>query len=92
MKRVLVIGRDSYIGRRFAGYVQGSLTVDLAGARDGSWRKADFSAYEAVLLAAGLAHRRPDHGNLDLYRAVNVDLPLEAARQAKRHGSAISFL
>ncbi|GHV57424.1 UDP-glucose 4-epimerase [Deltaproteobacteria bacterium] len=86
MKRVLVIGRGSYIGRRFAEYVQGELEVDFAGARDGSWREVNFSGYEAVLMAAGLAHRRVAAARRDLYLAVNRDLPVAVAQKARRSG------
>jgi len=87
MQRVLVIGRESYIGRSFAGFVRGKgLTAEFAGARDGSWRAMDFTGFSSVLLAAGLAHRRLRAGDKDLYLAVNRDLPLAAAEKAKEAG------
>ena len=87
MQRVLVIGRESYIGRSFAGFVQGEgLDVEFAGARDGSWRAMDFIGFSTVLLAAGLAHRRSTAGDKDLYLAVNRELPLAAAEKAKEAG------
>jgi len=86
MKRVLVIGRESYIGRSFAGYAGDGFKVEFAGARDGSWQTHDFSGFSAVLLAAGLAHRRARAGDKGLYLAVNRDLPLAAAEKAKEAG------
>jgi UDP-glucose 4-epimerase len=86
MRRVLVIGRESYIGRSFACFVRDRLTVEFAGARDGSWQALDFAGFSAVLLAAGLAHRRAGTGERNLYLAVNRDLPLAAAEKAKGAG------
>jgi len=84
MRGVLVIGRESYIGRAFAHQVRDSLRVEFAGARDGTWRTVDFAGFSAVLLAAGLAHRRSRPGEKDLYLAVNRDLPLAVAEKAKK--------
>jgi UDP-glucose 4-epimerase len=86
LRRILVIGRESYIGRCFAAYVGDGFRVEFAGARDGSWRSLDFTGFSAVLLAAGLAHRRARAGDRDLYLAVNLDLPLAAAEKAKGAG------
>jgi UDP-glucose 4-epimerase len=87
MSRVLVIGRESYIGQSFAGYARSGLTVEFAGARDGSWQTRKFAGGAAVLMAAGLAHRRPRPGEKALYQSVNCDLPLAAAEKAKRDGA-----
>ena len=84
MRGVLVIGRESYIGRAFAHQVRDSLRVEFAGARDGSWRDVDFADFRTVLMAAGLAHRRAGPGEKDLYLAVNRDLPLAVAEKAKK--------
>jgi len=84
MRGVLVIGRESYIGRAFAHQVRDSLRVEFAGARDGGWRTVDFANFGTVLMAAGLAHRRARPGEKDLYLAVNRDLPLAVAEKAKK--------
>ena len=84
MQRVLVIGRESYIGRSFANFTQGGLSVEFAGARDNSWRDVNFAGFSAVLLAAGLAHRQAKARDKPIYLTVNRDLPLAAAEKAKQ--------
>ena len=84
MRKVLVIGRESYIGRAFAHFVRDKFTVEFAGARDGSWRAVDFASFSAVLMAAGLAHRQARPGEKDFYLAANRELPLAVAEKAKK--------
>lgn len=89
MKRVLIIGRNSYIGRSLenwlANYPQ-NYSVDLISLREDSWRKEDFSPYDVVFYAAGIAHRRETKENADLYYKVNSDLTHEVAKKAKHAG------
>ena len=52
MKRVLVIGANSYIGKRFYEYVNllanKTIEIDLVSAADGSWEKVDFTLYNSI--------------------------------------------
>ncbi|WFR56324.1 NAD-dependent epimerase/dehydratase family protein [Anaerocolumna sp. AGMB13025] len=87
MKKVLVIGANSYIGRKFREYVlqecEYELTVDLVSAFDGSWRMVDFTCYDVILHLAAIVHKKETKGMEALYYDVNHKLALEAARKAK---------
>lgn len=92
-KRILVAGRNSYIGSSFVRYAEEhygeALLADTAGMRDGGWRMKDLSNYEAVLYAAGIAHADVEHVTEEQkreYYRVNTGLALEVARRAKEAG------
>lgn len=60
MKKVLITGKNSYIGRSFKSYVEANypseIQVDSISVRGDAWREYDFSSYDAVLHVAGKAH------------------------------------
>lgn len=67
MKRVLVIGASSYIGRSFKEYVdhlhaEDGWEIDLVGARNEEWKALDFQGYDTVLHAAAIVHQREAGG------------------------------
>ena len=87
MKRVLVIGANSYIGKKFYEYV-GSLNeklieIDMVSAADGSWEKVDFSLYDTVLHLSAIVHRKENKKMKDLYEKINHKLPVSIASKAK---------
>lgn len=92
MKKVLIIGKHSYIGTSFASYAKTyapELEVTSVSARDGAWRNTDLSRYDAILHVAGKAHA--DVGNVteDVkkeYYDVNYKMAVEAADMAKNAG------
>lgn len=93
MKRVLVTGRNSYIGTAFIQYAEarypGAFLTDTVSMRDGSWRELDFSAYDTVFHVAGIAHADIGHASEEIkrqYYEVNTDLTLETAARAKAAG------
>ena len=91
MKRILITGISSYVGKSFAEYMQGRPgyeTVSLS-MRDGSWRGEDLSGFDAVFHVAGIAHS--DNGTISaekekLYYDVNTRLTLELAEKCKNEG------
>ena len=91
MKRILITGINSYLGKSFKSYMEGFpgySTVSIS-MRDGSWREEDFSGIDAVYHVAGLAHS--DNGRISpekaqMYYSINTDLTLELAKKAKREG------
>lgn len=87
MKRVLVIGANSYIGKKFHEYVyslnEKLIDVDLVSAADGSWEKVDFTLYDSVLHLSAIVHRKEKKGMKELYEKVNHRLPVEVACKAK---------
>lgn len=93
MKRILVTGKNSYIGTAFAQYAEahypGEFRTDMVSMRDGTWRELDFSVYDTVFHVAGLAHADIGHATEEMqrnYYKVNTDLTLEAAGKAKAAG------
>ena len=92
-KKVLLTGKDSYIGRSFIEYAKANFPynfeIDELDMRDKSWRDADFSKYDIVYHLAGIAHS--DIGDADeetkrKYYEVNTDLAVQTAEKAKREG------
>lgn len=93
MKKILITGANSYIGMSFEKYINDNYpndyVVDTVDMIDGSWRNKDFSGYDSVFHVAGIAHS--DNGKISaekekLYRSVNTDLSVEAAKKAKADG------
>ena len=93
MKRILVTGKNSYIGTAFTQYAEahypGEFRTDMVSMRDGTWRELDFSVYDTIFHVAGLAHADIGHATEEMqrnYYKVNTDLTLEAAAKAKAAG------
>lgn len=97
MKRVLIAGANSYIGTSLERYLleynaaQGRelYRVDTISQRDPVWEGYDFSGYDAVFQASGIAH--VDTGSVTreqqaLYYQVNCDLAVATARKARAAG------
>jgi len=89
VKRVLITGKDSYIGDSVAQWLAkypdryATNAIDM---RDDSWREHDFSQYDVVLHVAAIAHDRSRRATEDLYYRVNRDLATATAEKAKTEG------
>lgn len=91
MKRILITGINSYLGKSFKSYIEGfpgysTVSVSL---RNGAWRDEDFSGIDTVYHVAGLAHS--DNGHISAEKAqtyykINTELTEELAKKAKREG------
>lgn len=90
MKKVLITGKNSYIGRSFKSYVEANypseLQVDSISVRGDAWREYDFSRYDAVLHVAGIAHVSADPKMETEYYKVNRDLTIAVAKLTKQSG------
>lgn len=90
MKRVLITGKDSYIGTSFINWVEekypGEFETEELDMIDGTWKEKDFSGYDAVFHVAGIAHQKETKENAPLYYQVNRDLAIETAKKAKEEG------
>ena len=92
MKKILITGANSYIGKSFDSYLKqwpDRYMVDTVDMIDGSWKEKSFAGYDAVYHVAGIAHS--DHGKISperaqLYYKVNRDLAVETAKKAKAEG------
>ena len=86
MKRILITGKDSYIGLNFKKYLEqypNDYYVEELDVRDDTWKEYDFSTFDVVYHVAGLAHSTPDENQRELYYRVNTDLTYEVALKAK---------
>ena len=89
MKKVLVTGKNSYIGTSVEAWLlrqPDEYSVDTVDLRDESWRDVDFSTYDVLFHVAGIAHVSSDPKLEDLYYKVNRDLTIETAKKAKADG------
>ncbi len=88
MKKVLVIGANSYISQRLNEYIlqkyRSEIFIDLVNAKDGSWRQKDFKNYNVVLHLAALVHLKEKDDMESFYYEINHKLTVEVAEKAKR--------
>lgn len=90
MKKVLITGKNSYIGTNVERYlVERSYEVDTIDMRGNAWRKHDFSPYDAVFHVAGIAHadvEKVSEEEKKKYYDVNCRLAVETAKKAREQG------
>ncbi|ADI00528.1 NAD-dependent epimerase/dehydratase family protein [Salisediminibacterium selenitireducens] len=89
MKRILITGKNSYIGNSFEKWLAKDpqrYKVDKISVRDDSWKKINFSSYDTILHVAGIAHLSERKVDKDLYYKVNRDLAINIANKAKDEG------
>lgn len=86
MKRILITGKNSYIGENFENYLLKSkdlYEIDTIDLKDSNWREYSFEGYDVIFHVAGIAHVSTDPKMEDLYYKVNRDLTIEVAKKAK---------
>lgn len=92
MKRILITGANSYIGKSFENYVKrwpDKYHVDTIDMIDGTWREKSFFGYDTIYHVAGIAHsdiRKGSQELKELYNKVNTELTIETAKKAKADG------
>ena len=86
MKRVLITGKGSYSGESVKQYLlqypadYNVAIIDTIGWNPNAF---DFSDYDVVFNAAGIAHIKETKKNRHLYYEVNRDLAINIAKAAK---------
>src|SRR5699024_2191706 len=86
-KKILITGKNSYIGRSFIEYCKKNeidFEIDELDVRGEEWKSYDFTSYDSVFHVAGIAHNSSDPKLEDLYYKVNRDLTVEIAKKAKQ--------
>ncbi|MDS0526519.1 NAD-dependent epimerase/dehydratase family protein [Clostridium sp. SHJSY1] len=89
MKKILITGKDSYIGTSLEKWLSkepDNYKVDTLDMRDDGWRNKDFSEYDAIFHVAAIVHKKEKKELKSLYFKVNRDLPIEVAKKAKVEG------
>ena len=86
MKRILIIGENSYIGKSFGTFANDKYNIKIVSSRNSAWKNTDFTEYDSVLYCAGIAHSKQTNEMKTLYYAVNCDLTIDIARKAKNEG------
>lgn len=90
MKKVLIIGKRSYIGESFKKWLeqfQKLYEVEIVSSLNYEWKKTDFAKFEVIVDFAGIAHINNITEDMkELFYSVNRDLSIEIASWAKEHG------
>lgn len=89
MKRILITGKNSYIGNAFEDLISqwpDKYQITKLSVRDDRWRNEDWSQYDTVLHVAGIAHNSSNANMEELYYQVNRDLTYDIAKKAKNDG------
>ncbi len=92
MKKILITGKDSYIGRSVKNWLlknENDYFVEELDLKNGSWKNKDFSTYDVIYHVAGIAHADTGHVNddvKDMYYKVNTELAIKVAEKAKKEG------
>lgn len=98
MKKILVIGANSYIGNAFEKHIKSTcishnkmqtkdeMIIEKVHASNGDWKSANYEQYDVVIVLAAIVHQKEKSGMEELYQQVNCDMPVEIATKAKSAG------
>lgn len=89
MKKILITGINSYVGKSFRNWLKrypDKYDIDAISLRDETWKEKDLSKYNCILHVAGIAHVSSNPKMEELYYKVNRDLTIEVAEKAKSAG------
>ena len=89
MKRVLITGKNSYVGTNVEKWLMkepDKYYVESISVRGEEWKSFDFSTFDVVLHVAGIAHVSTKNKMKELYFKVNRDLTIKIAEKAKLEG------
>ena len=90
MKKILIIGKNSFIGQSFIKHAQArnyKFNIEEVTSRDEGWKAINFGQFDTIFHVAGIAHNSSDPKLKDLYYTVNRDLTIEVAKKAKQDGA-----
>ncbi len=86
-KHVLIVGKHSYIGKRLAKELEKeNVKVELIGAKNREWEQAKLAGYDSIVIAAAIVHKKEKEEEQELYKRVNLDMPIAIAKKAKAAG------
>ncbi|BCN32223.1 NAD-dependent epimerase/dehydratase family protein [Anaeromicropila herbilytica] len=87
-KRILVTGKNSYVGNSFLQWIgeNAQYVIDTISMRDGNWVNTDLSIYDTIFHVAGIAHVEAKDSMESTYYKVNRDMTIDLAKKAKQTG------
>lgn len=89
MKKILIIGKESYIGESIFNWLKfysNKYEVDIVSPLNYKWKEKDFKKYETVINLTGIAHIKNIKKDMkDLFYSINRDLVIEIAKYAKEN-------
>ncbi|MBU5305928.1 NAD-dependent epimerase/dehydratase family protein [Eubacterium callanderi] len=89
MKKILIAGKDSYVGTSFEKWVSqwpekySISTIDTFGDK---WHEKNFGDFDTILHVAAIVHKKEKAEMEKLYLRVNYELPVKLAQKAKLDG------
>lgn len=86
MKRVLIIGETSYLGKSLRTYLERfpeEYYVDTLSVRTDTWKRSSFENVDAIYYVAALVHIKENSVSEEEWFRVNAELPVKVARKAK---------
>lgn len=89
MKKILIIGKGSYIGEHIKNYIETTTenyTVDEMDTYNLKPRACNFNGIDTIIYVAGIAHIKETDKNRNLYYKINRDLTVQVATTAKEQG------
>lgn len=92
MKRIVIVGADSYVGTSVEQYLRqwpDAYEIHTIDTRETDWETVDFSGTDCVFHVAGIAHadiRKLSEERKQLYYKVNTELAIVSAQKAKESG------
>lgn len=85
MKKVLIVGANSFLGKSFKRSSIGLFEIDELDVLRESWKQFDYSSYDTILHVAAIVHK-PHIKDAELYYSVNAKLPVDIAKIAIKQG------
>jgi UDP-glucose 4-epimerase len=89
MKRVLITGKNSYVGKSVGEFLMqepDKYYVETISLKDPNWKDFDFTDFDVVFHVAGIAHVSSKKSMAELYFKVNRDLAVSVANKSKISG------
>lgn len=89
MKKILIVGENSYLGRTLEEYLEQYpqlYTVRKISVRNNAWEQESFSDVDVIYHVAAIVHRNEKELSAEDYTEVNTKLPVKLAQKAKEEG------
>lgn len=85
--RILITGKNSYIGEQIQAYLQSfGYNVSVVDTISDEWNEVDYSQFKCVIHVAAIVHQNAKDASEDLFVKVNSNLPFSIAELAKQNG------